>query len=611
MNRIVLIIILLAFVNVSNIKALPDEAIDFTVTDINGKVHNLFDYLDDGKFVFLNFFHTGCDNCETDIPAINNIYVSFGCNQEDLIVIGIETSTTNDSILNVYKQEQGIIFPLVSGLNGGGANVDTLYGIDNYPTYILIKPDSTLIETSVSIAVIEAEGVSLNECDGVMPKAKFAANQTLILVGQSINFTDLSTGNPWMWEWTFWGANPESSDIQHPTEITYNTEGFFDVQMIILSNYGYDTVLYENYIQVISDIGDEAPIAKFTGSNRLLKVGNYATFTDLSENYPTQWYWQFQGGEPVSSTAQNLPEGVRYDNPGYFDVSLIVYNENGQSLMQRKDYIIAYENFVGKICDDITNLKQGETPKAMTANGITGYYGGQNSEQIRAYADYYDYHTYNKIYGVTIPIVKINYTHSNAYINIIVWEGSDKLPTEELYSKRVYLKDLKQNFSQTIMFDNPAEIEGSFYLGYSINYGSGQEFVVGLADNRGTSGFNSLFVKKDNLWYNSRTEYEISTSTGIIAITCLVGIDDNFIKNNLNIYPNPSKDIVYIEYENFFNKGDFAELYDNMGRVLMHQSVETFSNQITLNVSDINNGIYYLRIFIDGTLIVEKISVMK
>ena len=31
------------------------NAIDFTVTDLDGITHNLFDYLNDGKFVVLDF----------------------------------------------------------------------------------------------------------------------------------------------------------------------------------------------------------------------------------------------------------------------------------------------------------------------------------------------------------------------------------------------------------------------------------------------------------------------------------------------------------------------------------------------------------------------------
>jgi hypothetical protein len=38
--------------------AQPTVAEDFTVTDIDGVEHNLFTYLDQGKYVYLDFFLT-------------------------------------------------------------------------------------------------------------------------------------------------------------------------------------------------------------------------------------------------------------------------------------------------------------------------------------------------------------------------------------------------------------------------------------------------------------------------------------------------------------------------------------------------------------------------
>ena len=35
------------------------EAVDFTITDTEGNTHTLFQYLDEGKIVLLDFFTTG------------------------------------------------------------------------------------------------------------------------------------------------------------------------------------------------------------------------------------------------------------------------------------------------------------------------------------------------------------------------------------------------------------------------------------------------------------------------------------------------------------------------------------------------------------------------
>jgi len=44
---------------------IPDGSIapDFTLTDINGNTHHLYEYLDQGKTVFIDFWATHCPYC--------------------------------------------------------------------------------------------------------------------------------------------------------------------------------------------------------------------------------------------------------------------------------------------------------------------------------------------------------------------------------------------------------------------------------------------------------------------------------------------------------------------------------------------------------------------
>ncbi|MEL6275710.1 MAG: PKD domain-containing protein, partial [Bacteroidota bacterium] len=50
--------------------------------------------------------------------------------------------------------------------------------------------------------------------------ADFTANQFVLEEGGSIGLTDLSTGDPTSWTWTFEGGEPASSTEQNPT-VTY------------------------------------------------------------------------------------------------------------------------------------------------------------------------------------------------------------------------------------------------------------------------------------------------------------------------------------------------------------------------------------------------------
>jgi len=55
----------------------------------------------------------------------------------------------------------------------------------------------------------------------------------------TIDFTDLSLGNPTAWAWTFSGGTPGTSTIQNPT-ITYNTPGTYNVWLIVTNAFGND-----------------------------------------------------------------------------------------------------------------------------------------------------------------------------------------------------------------------------------------------------------------------------------------------------------------------------------------------------------------------------------
>lgn len=51
-------------------------------------------------------------------------------------------------------------------------------------------------------------------------------------------------------------------------------------------------------------------------------------FTDESQNDPTSWFWEFEGGTPSVSTEQH-PTGICYDQPGLHTVRLTVTNAYG------------------------------------------------------------------------------------------------------------------------------------------------------------------------------------------------------------------------------------------------------------------------------------------
>jgi len=123
---------------------LVSQVSDFTATDIHGETHNLYNYLDLGKHVVLDFFFTTCGPCIQNIPLVNNAYTNFGCNTKDVIFISINAFNTESDVI-AYENTYGSIIPAISGIEGGGEIIKNAYSVSAYPTLILIAPNKTII----------------------------------------------------------------------------------------------------------------------------------------------------------------------------------------------------------------------------------------------------------------------------------------------------------------------------------------------------------------------------------------------------------------------------------------------------------------------------------
>ncbi|MCF0207022.1 MAG: PKD domain-containing protein, partial [Bacteroidales bacterium] len=439
------------------------------------------------------------------------------------------------------------------------------------------------------------------------PTAYFAANQVTVIAGNSINFTDLSQGNPYIWKWWFENAQPNSSTEQHPQNIRYNNVGNFNVTLIVENTLGRDTLVLENYIHVIPTIGSEVPKPKFTCDNRLVRVNTPVYFNDESTGYPMQWYWEFQGGNPATSSFQNVIDGVVYENSGVYDVTLSVSNPNGGKVLEKEDYIVVYENYVGSYCDTLCNLQEDEVAVKLGTDQLTsGYIGGHNSDGVTTYADKFEYYTFNEVSAIVVPIMRLRYTNDNEYITFYTWDGSDPVPTTVLSEQRVYLRDLRQNYYQIIEFATPLRIDGPFYLGYTLNYANGTEVVFGMASDRGYGNLNTMYVHKDGEWKSVSDAYDnVSTSSGMRVYSCLVGVEDVEFSTKVSLFPNPCSNQFNIQNEYGFEKNDFVEIFDNLGR-MVYSNYSPTGTMLEINTTNFANGTYITRIFTQGKIAVQK-----
>ncbi len=82
------------------------------------------------------------------------------------------------------------------------------------------------------------------------PTAGFSVDNTEICPGESVDFTDGSTGSPTSWQWTFYGGEPATSTEQNPSGIVYNTPGTYDVKLVVGNSAGNDSLTQADLILV-------------------------------------------------------------------------------------------------------------------------------------------------------------------------------------------------------------------------------------------------------------------------------------------------------------------------------------------------------------------------
>jgi PKD repeat protein len=456
------------------------------------------------------------------------------------------------------------------------------------------------------------------------PTANFIANYTVIQPGDAINLIDISEGYPYLWEWSIEGGSTTSETTQNVSNVVFAAEGTYDVQLIVRNNEGADTLLKEDYIVVsLADPCNEAPQTNFRAAPRLIEAGQTVFFEDLSTNLPQYWNWNFGNtATPQYSNEASPTDGIVYNIPGIYDVTLSVNNGCGSSTHTKDDYIYVFSGPVSMYCDTLSNIG----PNEVTIDYVNpivggwGWVGGHNSERIRYYADYFEDYTFDQIQSIIVPVSRSIWGEYQAYTYFKIWDASGDTIGEELASKKVYLRNLHPNFSNVITFDQPVPVEGPFYIGFKLDNSdtdndgiSDDIFVVEIANPRGASeSQNTLYMEKSNVWYSCVEYFGFATSLSIKPVACLLDIDQIVLDANISVYPNPARDRINIEIGPDF-AGSYAliKLYDITGK-LVDIPVSNEANDVySINLVNVPEGMYLVNIYVDGKMISRKITIEK
>lgn len=234
-----------------------------------------------------------------------------------------------------------------------------------------------------------------------------------------------------------------------------------------------------------STIVEGDPVASFTtDKSSCVLSGSEVNFTDLSVNFPNEWSWTFEGGDPGTSNLKN-PQ-IRYNSPGVFDVSLIVKNANGADTLALDDFITVSEEGV---CSDFNNFQSGYTASVLPLSDFgpyNGYLTGHNSAGSTAFSEFFiNTCGYRYASGVKIRFGKVYSTDENATVNVTVWNarGPQSAPGSVIETKKVLLKEIQQDVENgvatEVIFERETPLfSRPFHVGVEIDYSEGDSIAI-------------------------------------------------------------------------------------------------------------------------------------
>ncbi len=318
------------------------------------------------------------------------------------------------------------------------------------------------------------------------PSGKIEINE-----GETVSFTDLSSGPPVSWSWTLPGSNNETTTEVNPTA-KYMNNGVYSATLKVANNFGENTKTFDGVVTVKA----QKPIPTFLSySNGFTMKSNYGQFLpltggrviyqDTTRNYPKSFEWELPGADPATSTSRLFE--VRYpEGKNTYPVTFKATNTAGTSELTIPDYIK-----VGGTAE-VWNVQQGEDP--------TQYYSDGSEYIIAPGTGYFAFISERFVAPATgeISSVKVHTLVTSGTPVMLVGIYSDKngMPGTLLASSTV--TNLNNSGYTTVTFPQPAGVSGAFHVVLAKSSTSGA-YAVSTTEAR-SNGYGTVYVYYQNTW---------------------------------------------------------------------------------------------------------------
>ncbi len=212
--------------------------------------------------------------------------------------------------------------------------------------------------------------------------------------------------------------------------------------------------------------------------------------------------------------------------------------------------------------------------------------------------------TYSSDYmtGISIYLNKTFKEVQPYYFYVKIWneDPATSMPGTLIYEQEgLEIDHEKLGQFQNLIFDEPVEISNNFFVGWTKTY----DHIMNVGVDLNFRGDNYKYYNISGAWKQSNID-------GVLMIRPIFGNPDlaDVAENSaaeINIYPNPTSDIVNITTKNSDNKVKKIIIRDFVGRIIVEK--QNSEATISLDVRDLATGIYFVDIFVGNNKITKKI----
>lgn len=479
----------------------------------------------------------------------------------------------------------------LNGTNANSQNPELTFDVPGYYTVQLTSIyDDAGTDTEIKTDYILAVQM-------LTPEADFTSHITDPTTIEFVNFTDLSINGPNTWLWNFipetitymGGTNANS---QNP-KVRFDEPGYYTVELTASNAAGGDTEIKVDYI--LASLPE--PIADFEADNTMPVVDELVYFTDLTDYTPDTWEWQFTPGtisfaEGTDENSQNPV--VQFLVPGLYTVQLTAENESGSDVEIKNDYI----NVV-----DILTVVVSATPEVTCYGGtiqLNAEVGGGSGNYTFLWTSNPAGFTSTEQNPIVYPEVTTTYTLNvgdgnniaDDEISVIV----NPLPIIELGNWPEYLCNQQQPPVQLT-----ATPFGGAYSGNNVT-------TDGIfSAEEATLGWHVITYT-----YVDENDCEAISQDSIFVDDC-VGIEGYEKAITLNIYPNPTRNLINVQIDGLKHADANISLVNIVGQVIYEKEVTRQKEVYTtaINLTEQESGLYILRVAIGDKNYYEKVFLSK